>query len=96
MTTPRCRPGDLAVVVRPNIPANLGRIVRVIRPYGASPDLRMRSASCIWLIEGAQPLTWSNGGGSHHGRRGPAPDEALYPIRGASETATRRQLRPAE
>ena len=81
--TPRCRPGDIAVVVRPSIPVNLGRIVRVIRPYRES-GLRMRSASCLWLIEGAQPLTWDSDSGLRQERQGPVPDEALQPIRGQS------------
>lgn len=87
--TPRCRPGDLAVVVRPSIPANLGRIVRVIRPYrGAGAQLH--SDSCIWLIEGAQPLTWGSTGGLRRERQGPVPDEALQPIRGQSGSHTPR------
>ena len=88
--TPRCRPGDLAVVVRPSIPANLGRIVRVVGPYRGPPDVRMRGTSCIWLIEAAHPLTWSDRGRAHQEKQGPAPDEALQPIRGIPEPALRR------
>jgi len=93
--TPRCRPGDLAVVVRPSIPANIGRIVRVIGPYRAPPDVRMRGAGCIWLIEAAHPLTWSAQGRIHHDKQGPAPDDALQPIRGTPTADLHRQRRSA-
>ena len=93
--TPRCRPGDLAVVVRPSIPANLGRIVRVLGPYRGPPDVRMRSTSCIWLIEAAHPLTWSAQGRAHQDKQGPAPDEALQPIRGIPEPVLRRSRQSA-
>ena len=92
--TPRCRPGDLAVVVRPSIPANLGRIVRVVGPY-QGPDVRMRSDSCIWLIEAAHPLTWAAQGRTHQEMQGPAPDDALQPIRGIPDTHLHHQRRSA-
>lgn len=88
--TPRCRPGDLAVVVRPSIPENLGRIVRVVSAYRGPPDVRMRGASCIWLIQAAHPLTWSAHGRPYRDKQGPAPDEALQPIRGIPQADTRR------
>lgn len=94
--TPRCRPGDLAVVVRPSIPANLGRIVRVVRPYRGPPDVRMPSGSFIWLIEAAHPLTWSAQGRTQHDKQGPAPDDALQPIRGIPKADLRRQWRPVD
>ena len=88
--TPRCRAGDLAVVVRPSIPENTGRIVRVVSLYRGPPDVRMRSASCVWLIEAAHPLIWSAHGRTYHEKQGPAPDEALQPIRGIPEADSRR------
>lgn len=94
--TPRCRPGDLAVVVRSNIPANIGRFVRVIRPFRVPPDAPVRSAGCFWVIEAAHPLTWSANGRLHQQKQGPAPDEALQPIRGIPQTDLRRQCRPVD
>ena len=94
--TPRCRPGDLAVVVRSSILANLGRIVRVVRPYPGPLDMHMPSGTFIWLIEAAHPLTWSAQGRTQHEKQGPAPDDALQPIRGLREANLRRRCGPVD
>lgn len=39
-----CKPGDLAVVIRCLRPANLGRVLRVVRPHEFFPD--------AWVVEG--------------------------------------------
>jgi hypothetical protein len=84
--TPNCRPGDLAVVVRATIPENIGRIVRVVSSYPGQQNVRMHcSTSCIWLIAAADPLTWSTDGRTYRSKQGPAPDEALQPIRGPGD-----------
>jgi hypothetical protein len=84
----------MAVVVRPSIPANLGRIVRVVGPYRGPPHVRMHGTNCIWLIEAAHPLTWDADGHIHQDKQGPAPDEALQPIRGIPWPDSHRQSRP--
>jgi len=90
----RCKPGDLAIVVRSIIPSNLGRIVRVIALHNGEGDLIYPSSEgTIWLVESAQPLTWRWKGRRFRRKSGPAPDYQLQPIRGegiAKTSTTKR------
>lgn len=66
-----CRPGDLAVLVRPEDPRNLGALVLVVR----HTDLHG-----IWLCEALQNM-WFWDAPLRPGERGFAADEALRPLR---------------
>lgn len=82
---PRCRPGDLAVVINAHHRSNIGRIVKVIGLHDGQGDLGMRlRTDAVWNIEAtAGRLTWLNSQGRRCRRkRGPAPDVQLQPIRG--------------
>lgn len=102
MNSPRCRVGDLCIVIQAVHPSNLGHIVRVLAPYDPQGcDLDMAEAD--WFVESSQPLTWSRG--DRHfwlRRRGPVPDEYLQPLRavtprgrGSTVTALIRRFRLA-
>jgi hypothetical protein len=64
-----CKPGDLAVLVRAFLPANLGKVCRVIK---WNPDRQ------DWDIEFPSPVMWNNGDVD---TRGTAYDDQLRPIR---------------
>jgi hypothetical protein len=79
--SPRCRPGDLAVIVVADNKINLGRIVRVIKADDGTGDLHLGGNQVVWFVECAQPLTWSEGKKRYRRKYGPAPDCQLQPIR---------------
>lgn len=92
---PRCRAGDLAVVVDATHRCNLGRIVRVLKKHDGTGDLVFRDAGFIWFVESAQRMTWSIGKKRIRRKRGPVPDLYLKPLRGLSgrgSSAKRTQL----
>lgn len=79
----RCKPGDLAIVVRAHNPSNIGTIVKVIGLYDGTGDLPCPEATCaVWLIESTKPTTWIFNGKRYRRKRGPVPDSQLQPIRG--------------
>ncbi|MBL0421958.1 hypothetical protein JI739_16530 [Ramlibacter sp. AW1] len=79
----RCAPGDLAIVVRAEIEANLGRIVRVLHLHDGRGDLVLRHAGdAVWWVEAAAPLTWARNGQRICRTNGPVPDGYLMPIKG--------------
>ena len=83
MSSPRCKPGDLAVVVKAEQQCNLGRIVRVVALHDGKGDLVYPPKfSPVWLVESASGLTWKVKGKRYRRKSGPAPDQQLQPIRG--------------
>lgn len=79
---PRCRAGDLCVVIDATHRCNLGRIVRIIEKHDGTGDLVFRNVGVVWQVESAQRMTWSIGKKRIRRRRGPVPDSYLKPIRG--------------
>lgn len=83
---PRCKPGDLAVVVKAYHATNLGRIVHVLGVHDGQGELNMVGLSdTVWNVEcAAGTMTWSRAHPKRRWRRkrGPIPDGALQPIRG--------------
>lgn len=80
-----CKPGDLAVVIRSRTASNIGKIVRVLRPYSPADAgiFTLDTASMIWLCHTkGSPLEWSAALyiGVHQSESGPIPDECLRPI----------------
>lgn len=84
---PRCRPGDLAVVIQSFHRANLGRIVRIVALHDGRGDLVYRDAGPVWLVRAADPMTWTQTGRRYRRRQGPVPDSQLRPIRGQGDDA---------
>jgi hypothetical protein len=78
----KCRVGDLAVVVDAYYRSNLGRIVRVLAPHDGAGDIFFTNVGQVWLVECAQPMTWSVGRRRYRRTIGPVPDSRLQPIRG--------------
>lgn len=93
----RCKPGDLAIIIRAVNSINLGRIVRVIAPHDGTGDITYNAAIAgpAWLIEAAQPLLWGWPGKFFHRTSGPAADSQLQPIRGDSAKPPRKAKRKA-
>lgn len=77
-----CKQGDLAVVVTADNVANIGRIVRVIRPHSGRGKLAMRVPGAVWLAECSHQMTWNIGEKIIMRCKGPVPDHCLRPIRG--------------
>jgi hypothetical protein len=85
---PRCRAGDLAVVVDAYYRSNLGRIVKVLAPHDGQGDLVFRGVGAVWLVKSPQTMTWTIGSRRIRRKRGPVPDAYLKPIRGTSIPGT--------
>lgn len=82
MSQPRCRPGDLAIVIEAHNPDNIGRVVQVLRLHDGTGPLAMQDAGVVWEISATTPMTWSKNGRSFTLSEGPCPDRQLQPIRG--------------
>lgn len=54
-----CKPGDMAVLVKAVLPANVGLIVQVVRAYGISVCAEDRGMF-LWLIKPAWPCATMN------------------------------------
>ena len=67
-----CRVGDLAIVIRPVVPSNLGMFVEVCSPWSQEPG-------CWWVrsLSGARPRK-----DGQTAFEGAVADDALRPIRG--------------
>lgn len=85
---PRCRPGDLAVVVASELQVNLGRIVKVERPaparWQAGGDwvpVPLDWGPCWWVSSPVR-MIWRINGRTVRRRSGVVPDRVLQPIRG--------------
>lgn len=68
----KCKVGDLAIVVRPRLDANLGMLVEVVGPW--------RPAENLWWVRSLSgPRPRRDGEHSHEGS---VADSALCPLRG--------------
>lgn len=87
-----CQPGDLAISVNTEQPANEGRIVRVLRRHENTPEWNYGDRAA-WWCESDEPIVWyfRRRGEYRFGHEGPIPDDALRPIppSASATTATR-------
>ena len=79
---PRCKPGDLAIVVEAYNACNIGTIVHVIRLYSGKSGICAPEGDVIWLAEASKPMTYAEPSRLKRRRLGPVPDSQLRPIRG--------------
>jgi len=82
MSDLRCKPGDLAIVVKAKYSSNLGRVVRVVRQSQGEGDLVYPSREPAWWVDSSHRLTWYKGKKRYQRKKGPVPDAQLQPIRG--------------
>ena len=82
MSELRCKPGDLAIVIKANYPSNLGRIVRVVALSQGEGDLVYPKEQVTWLVTCQHPMTWYMKSKRYQRKKGPVPDAQLQPIRG--------------
>jgi hypothetical protein len=82
MQSLRCKPGDLAIIVKAYNRCNIGTIVQVIRRDDGQHPLSFSSYIPCWLVTSAKRLTWTKNGKKVCRFVGPAPDDQLQPIRG--------------
>ena len=80
-----CRPGDLAVTVKADLPENIGKIVRVISHEGNITWSGFREPTCMWKVSAASascPLVYEYPDGKRiRALTGLVPDAFLRPIR---------------
>jgi hypothetical protein len=79
---PRCRPGDLAVIVFAENEQNIGLVVHVLRRHSGRGRLALKDKGPLWSVTCAQPMTYTLGGKYIFRTRGPVPDAYMQPIRG--------------
>lgn len=77
----RCKPGDIALVVRAEHLHNVGLIVKVLGPYGGG-DIELPGRGFLWEVECKQLQMWMMNGQVRWRHRGPVPDDYLLPLRG--------------
>ena len=84
MSLLNCTLGDLAIAVQCEVPANLGKIVRIIGSHGLDTWSDFDRPLHLWVIEsvGESRLSYEYPGGKiRRQRKGLAPDIFLRPIR---------------
>ena len=81
MNNMRCKPGDLAIVIKAKFSSNLGRLVRVVRQSQGEGDLVYPTSEPSWWVECSHPMTWYKDKKRYQRNRGPVPDAQLQPIR---------------
>ena len=80
--TPKCMPGDLAVVVQAFNEVNVGSIVKVLTLYADQFELAVPGNDVLWTCRASHCLTYDYGGIKKVRITGPVPDSSLQPIRG--------------
>ena len=86
---PKCKPGDLAIVIHAHNPQNLGTIVHIIDLHQDQLTIACPKGDTIWRARGTRPMVYDLNGEIRRRRVGPVPDSQLQPIRGGkSSTST--------
>ncbi len=88
----RCKPGDLAVVIKSINNTNLGRVVRVLALHDGTGPLGAIGPKPAWLVCAPTAMTWRDGPKRYRRKSGPVPDVQLQPIR-AQPTGTDKSQR---
>jgi len=88
---PRCKPGDLAIIIDAYNASNIGIIVRVVGLYSGQNGVCAPEGDVIWLAQASQPMTYAEPSKLTRRRRGPIPDSQLRPIRGQSRAVDVKQ-----
>lgn len=86
---PKCRPGDLAVVVEATYTCNLGNVVHVLRLDDRKGDITFGDEwGTVWWVRCARKMKWTQHGKTFLRTAGPVPDCKLQPIRGSASVKT--------
>lgn len=94
-----CRVGDIAITVRCEVKANLGKMVRIIGEHGLDEWSDFDEPLFLWKIEsiGNRRLRYDLPNGKvSYCRKGLAPDIFLRPIRDPGELASKSTLQEYE
>ena len=95
---PKCKPGDLAIIIHAHNPQNLGTIVRIIDLHPDQLSMACPKGDTIWRASGPRPMLYDINGIIKRRRIGPVPDSQLQPIRGgkSSKSTVRRKVKSLE
>ena len=88
---PRCKPGDLAIVVEAYNAGNIGTIVHVIGLYSGQNAVCAPEGDVIWLARASKLMTYAEPSTLKRRRLGPVPDSQLRPIRGLPRAVAVKQ-----
>lgn len=93
-----CKPGDLAIVAEAVVPSNLGRIVRVLRPYSQSEFPRYGGEDDLpsWAVESVGSMLAESHSGIITGYTMVRPfyDHCLRPVSGLPDTEQTDEREP--
>jgi hypothetical protein len=89
----RCKPDELAVVIRAQNKGNLGRIVKVLALHDRTGPLVYDPDITVWMTESAEPMMWTIEPKVYMQNFGPIPDSQLQPIRGQPAPKRKRARR---
>ena len=79
-------PGLMAVTIGCQLPANNGRIVRLIRKHVNSPEWDFKTTPA-WWCESGTPMRWKHAADREvTATAGPIPESKLFPIQGPAPT----------
>lgn len=92
MTELRCKPGDLAIVIKAAIPDNLGLIVKVICRDLGEDIIHFHERENAWFVESQLPMTWLVAQKKYRRMCGPVPDAVLQPIKGESPKGSKKKF----
>lgn len=81
----RCKPGELAIIIRADYPCNLGKIVRIVQQHDGSGEINFFNRGVVWWVTCPSRMKWSIGSKTFRRHAGPAPDDQLLPIRGQQD-----------
>lgn len=95
----RCKPGDMAVVIKSKMAANIGTVVTVIEKHdNHRGGIRFEAdLGVVWWCKGNKEMQWTRKDG-HVFRElaGPVPDDCLQPIRPPAPTKATRNTEDLE
>ena len=90
---PKCKPGDIAVVIWAHNPQNIGAILHIKCKHPDQNSISKLKGDTVWSVESPYPMTYESGGRVYQVQNGPAPDSQLQPIRGQEQASKKTKRR---
>ena len=90
---PKCKPGDIAIVIWAHNPQNIGAILHIKCKHPFQNSILKPKGDTVWSVESPYPMTYESGGRGYQVQNGPAPDSQLQPIRGSKKPSKKTRRR---